>query len=151
MITAGTASNQLARLVGKWRTTGKMLGGPDADKTFSGSDIYRWLPGERFLQHIWNVRMPEGRRRGVEIFGHDASGGRIFAHAYDADGSFTPSEVTFRDRQLFIRSEHLSFEGTIAANRAFISGRWSTATGATPVMDVRLVRQQSRQRSPYER
>lgn len=115
---------------------GTMLGGPDIGKPFSGSDLYRWLPGKTFLQHTWNVRMPDGLHRGVEIFGFDPESKTIYAHAYDADGSLTTSRVAFRGNRFRIAADELSFEGRIDGSGRSMAGIWSTTGDAEPVMEV---------------
>ncbi len=133
-------TRQLDRLVGRWRTTGTMLAGPDAGRSFSGSDVYRWLPGSTFLEHTWRVRMPDSPHRGVEIFGLAADRRSLFAHAYDADGSFTASSIAFRGRTLLIHGPELSFEGRFSADGDAMTGQWSTTADASPVMTVNFVR-----------
>lgn len=140
MTTRANALRQLERFVGRWRTTGVLFDGPDAGRRFSGSDVYRWLPGDSFLQHTWNVRMPDGHHRGLELFGFDPETAGIFAHAYDADGTFTASRIAFRGRAFTITGDALSFAGRFSADGDAMSGQWSTTEGAHPVMQVDFVR-----------
>lgn len=115
-----------------------MLSGPDNGKTFAGYDIYKWLLGNRFLQHTWNVRMPDGLHRGIEIFGFDPGRRIIFAHAYDANGSLVSSQVAFRGNRIRIVSDQSSFEGLLDRSGSSIAGVWFTTEGAQPVMEVSL-------------
>lgn len=135
-----TALTQLDKLVGRWQTKGTMLSGPDSGKAFSGSDIYKWLAGGGFLQHTWSVRMPDGAHRGLEIFGYDPSRKGIFAHAYDADGTFTPSAISFRGSKFVIGGALLSFRGGFSKSGDALTGIWSTTDGAVPVMELTLRR-----------
>ena len=131
-----TALSQLNKLVGTWRTRGTMLSGPDSGKPSSGSDIYKWLPGNTFLQHTWNVRMPDGQRRGIEILGFDPERKTIYAHAYDADGSLTSSRVAFHGNTFQIVDDQMSFKGRIDKSGTSMSGTWSTTDNADPIMEV---------------
>ena len=71
MVTRKVALRQLNKLVGSWQTSVTVLAGPDSGKPISGFNSYKWLPGEMFLQHTWNVRIPDGLHRGVEIYNYD--------------------------------------------------------------------------------
>ena len=140
MRTRTIALRRLRMLEGQWRTTGRMLCGDHAGKRFAGSDRYRWLPGGMFLQHTWNVRMPDGIHRGLEILGFDPDAGVVFAHAYDADGSLTSSQLGFHGNAFRISGGALAFEGRVSATGDSIAGTWSAAEDGTPVMDVQLRR-----------
>lgn len=132
------ALRQLDKLAGGWRTRGVMRAGPDKGKSFSGADRYMWLPGGNFLQHTWNVRMPDGLHRGVEILGFDSDSKTIFAHAYDADGSLTVSQIAFRGSTIRILGARLSFRGRFDGTGTAVTGTWSTTDDAEPAMDVNL-------------
>lgn len=135
-----TTLEQLARLAGSWRTTGRMRLGASAGLSFAGSDRYHWLPGGVFLQHGWKVRMPDGLHQGLEILGFDPAARGTFAHAYDADGSVTLSTLRFRGDALHIAGPQLVFKGRFDGDGSMLSGTWSTTADGTPVMDVTLRR-----------
>lgn len=130
------ALSQLNKLVGSWETSGTMLSGPDSGKTFSGSDTYQWLPGNTFMQHRWDVLMPDGPHRGIEIFGFHPEDQAIFAHAYDSDGSFSSSRVMFRGSQFLIETDALRFEGALDGSGRSMTGTWSTVDNGELVMEV---------------
>jgi hypothetical protein len=134
------ALSQLNKLVGSWRTSGTVLAGPDSGKPFSGSDTYKWLPGGMFLQHTWNVKMPDGLHRGVEIFGYDSDKKTLFAHAYDADGTLTLSLISIQDRRFAVEGGQLNFEGSFSSDGDALTGTWATTEGADPVMKLSLKR-----------
>jgi hypothetical protein len=140
MPTRKVALRQLNKLVGSWQTSVTVLAGPDSGKPISGFDSYKWLLGEMFLQHTWNVRIPDDLHRGVEIYSYDPDLQTIFAHAYNADGTLTPSLISIQGRRFVIEGGQLSFEGSFSTDGDTLTGTWSTKEGAAPIMKLTLRR-----------
>ncbi|MFC4555284.1 hypothetical protein [Georgenia faecalis] len=85
------------RLVGTWRTTGRITGGGEHDgATFSGVDVYEWFPGERQMVHRVDVEIFGGRTEAMEFLTPRAgSADTIDQASFDADGTVEHTVGTF--------------------------------------------------------
>lgn len=80
---------RMSRLVGTWRTEGRIVDGGDHDgQSWGGHDIYEWFPGERQLVHRVDVRISGERKESIEVFTpRDGSPDTFDQTSFDADGS----------------------------------------------------------------
>ncbi|MBT2484268.1 MULTISPECIES: hypothetical protein [unclassified Microbacterium] len=80
--------NQMDRLVGTWRSTGRFVGGDNAGDEWSGYDIYEWFPGRHHMVHRVDVEIFGGRKEAIEIFTPRAGSSTEFDQtSFDADGT----------------------------------------------------------------
>lgn len=79
---------KMSRLVGTWRSTGRLLGGEQAGEEWSGYDIYEWFPGQRQMVHRVDVQIFGGRKEAIEIFTpREGSSTEFDQTSFDADGT----------------------------------------------------------------
>lgn len=88
---------QMSRLVGTWRTEGRIFGGGEHEgSTWHGYDIYEWFPGERHLVHRVDVQIFGGRKEAIEVFTpRDDPPDTFDQTSFDADGSIERSVGSF--------------------------------------------------------
>jgi hypothetical protein len=136
-------------LLGRWRTSGEVLGddGSAVVATFAGTDAYRRL-GDAFVVHEADVRMPEGRMQGVEIIGPwDADAGSFRTTAYDAGGTVDHATADAGPEGWTFRAGAGTAQALLRADPdgRRLHGEWARTTdgGATwtPWMRLTLVRQ----------
>lgn len=79
---------KMNRLVGTWRSTGRLLAGENAGDEWSGYDIYEWFPGQRQMVHRVDVEIFGGRKEAIEIFTPRAGSSTEFDQtSFDGDGT----------------------------------------------------------------
>jgi hypothetical protein len=78
------------RLVGTWRTEGRMLDGDGA--TWVGHDIYEWFPGGQHLVHRVDVEIFGTRKEAMEFLTpRKGSPDTVDQVSFDADGAVEKS------------------------------------------------------------
>ncbi len=130
--------------IGTWNTTGEVL------KTKSGTpgilsatDIYRWLPGRRFIVHDVDARFDGQPTRSMEVIGFDASKQKYFAQSYDDQGSMEGFVVALEARRWSIKGKTVRFNGSFNAQKNRLSGLWErkeSKSGWRPWINIELVR-----------
>jgi hypothetical protein len=136
----------LNRLVGTWRTEGRIIDGGEHDgRTWGGYDIYEWFPGERQLVHRVDVQISGSRKEALEIFTpRDDSADTFDQTSFDADGSVERAVGSFDAEGRYhndldqVRAT-LTFEGDDAM-RTLWETRREDGTWAD-WMDVRFIRE----------
>lgn len=122
------AANRMSRFeifIGVWNTTGDVLATEKAPATtLVATDIYRWLPGNRFIAHEADARFGGKPTRSLEILGHDAKKRKHFAHAYDDQGVAEVFEVELAGRRWRIHGATTRFDGRFDASHATMRGLW---------------------------
>lgn len=116
---------KMGRLVGTWRSAGRLLAGERAGEEWSGHDIYEWFPGERQMVHRVDVEIFGGRKEALEVFTpREGSSTEFDQTSFNADGTVEravgrfDSEGRYRYEGEGIRAT-LSFEGDDQ-----MRGRW---------------------------
>lgn len=136
---------RLSRLVGTWRTEGRIIDGGEQDgQTWAGHDIYEWFPGERQLVHRVDVQIFGARKESIEIFTpRDDSADTFDQTSFDADGSIERAVGSFDAEDRYhndagVVHAMLRFEGDDAMRTRWEmqgeDGTW------TDWMDVRFTR-----------
>lgn len=87
---AGIAAFQ--PLIGTWATSGRTVGGV----TIEGSDVYEWLPGERFVVHHVDVRMGGQQVNVLEVIG-EPDGDAFLMRSFDHQGGTAVMRATVDD------------------------------------------------------
>jgi predicted enzyme related to lactoylglutathione lyase len=78
-------SESFAAIIGRWTTTGHVVGEPPV--TVQGSDVYELLPGGHYLLHHVDVAVGDTRVRAIEVIGErDDAEGCYLARSFDRDG-----------------------------------------------------------------
>jgi len=152
--TPSTAHKHLERLRGTWSTRGEMLKSNVAGKTFRGKDTYAWLPGDKFLLHSWNVQMPDGRKKGIEVIGFDRKTRGITSHSFDSDGNASRMKVQVRGDEYRLLGDVVRFSGRFNPDGTELGGLWELKgkKGWEPWMQVTLTtRRRRRQGLPARR
>jgi hypothetical protein len=85
----GTLHKSMSRLVGTWRTEGRIVDGGEHDgATWAGHDIYEWFPGEQQMVHRVDVEIFGGRKEAMEFFTPRPGSRDTFDQvSFDADGT----------------------------------------------------------------
>jgi hypothetical protein len=109
MSNSATRSERLSAIVGRWKTSGYVIG--DSRLPVEGSDIYDVLPGGHFLVHHIDVTVGEEKVRAIEIIGEpDPESDAYLARSFDSEGNFEVMKLRIDDDGAF----HFSGGGEIA-------------------------------------
>jgi hypothetical protein len=97
---AGTPDKRLQAIVGRWQTSGYVIGEPDLPVV--GIDNYEALPGGYFVVHYVDVIVGDRHVQAIEIIGEpDAASGGFLARSFDSDGNTELMLVTIDDDGVF--------------------------------------------------
>jgi hypothetical protein len=89
-------ANQLASIVGHWRTEGHVIA--EMPVPVRGSDVYELFPGGHFLIHHVDVTVGDKPVRAIEVIGERDDETRVrLARAYDDNGEMTLMQVRIDD------------------------------------------------------
>lgn len=81
----GPEHQRLAAFVGNWTFEGEMKPGPmGPGGKMTGTDSISWVPGNFFIQRLYQGKSPMGEMQGLEILGYDAA---KKVYTFDAFGS----------------------------------------------------------------
>ncbi len=70
----GPEHQRLAAFVGNWTFEGEMKPGPmGPGGKMTGTDRIDWVPGNFFIQRLYEGKSPIGEMQGLEILGYDAA------------------------------------------------------------------------------
>ena len=70
----GPEHQRLAAFVGNWTFEGEMKPGPmGPGGKMTGTDRIDWVPGNFFIQRLYQGKSPIGEMQGLEILGYDAA------------------------------------------------------------------------------
>ena len=146
----GPEHEQLAVLVGRWRTEGWTWETPSAPVArIDAIDTYEWLPGKFALLHRVHARVGDQQVEGAEIVGFDP-GRRTYVTQYFGSDGPNAYEARFveGDGALVwtMLSETDRFRGTFNGERTVITGHWDALDDDSiwhPWMDLTLTRQPS--------
>jgi predicted enzyme related to lactoylglutathione lyase len=92
----------LDRLVGTWRSEGRVVGGDGAGDTWGGVDVYEWFPGGAHLVHRVDVEIFGGRTEALEFFTPRPDGDEFDQVSYDGDGRVSRAIGSFDDRGRYL-------------------------------------------------
>jgi hypothetical protein len=140
----GPAHARLARFVGTWDTTGRLVDGPSgAAGALVAVDRYEWMPGGFFLLHHVDGRLGDAAVRALEVIGWDDARGAYRTWAFDEAGTAATYEARLDGRAWTIVGATERFAGTFDEAGDTLRGRWERDAGDgewRPWMDVTLVR-----------
>src|SRR5262245_16866138 len=88
--TPGPEYRPLDALIGRWMTTGHIVGSDGAPAaSITASDIYEWAPGRFFILHTAYGTIGEQGVGGIEMIGYDAETRRFHTTFFDRQGHVT--------------------------------------------------------------
>lgn len=117
--------DQLHRLVGRWKTEGKIgATATSPEVKIMGTDTYEWLPGEYFLLHKVDVWVGDDRNETFEVIGFDQQTGKYTMQHYDNKGNSGTMTATFENEVWTFQGETLRFTGGFKNNDKEFSGTW---------------------------
>lgn len=92
----GREQELLASIVGRYQVHGYNEPAAHGERrvTVTGSQEYRWVPGEFFVRGHWDHRFGERVHQGVSLLGFEPEHGVHFAHHYDNLGYARTYTVT---------------------------------------------------------
>jgi hypothetical protein len=93
-----TAEHQrLAAFVGNWTIEGEMKAGPtEARGRITATDRSAWVPGNFFVQRLYEGKSPMGEGRGLEILGYDAVRKVYTYNTFDSVGTVGSGTMTVK-------------------------------------------------------
>ncbi|PBB65931.1 hypothetical protein CK228_24660 [Mesorhizobium sp. WSM4312] len=127
-------------LVGGWNTTIKMLGSDDDGTLSHAEDVYRWMPGNRFLLHDVHAVLKDGEMTGLEIISPSGRPGEFATRSYDSNGHILDARMTLNEGNWESVSETQRFRGRIAQDGQSANGQWQRLRSGRwePWMQVEL-------------
>ena len=97
---ARTPDKRLQAIVGRWQTSGYVIGEPDLPVV--GVDNYEALPGGYFVVHYVDVIVGDRHVQAIEIIGEpDTASGGFLARSFDSDGNTELMLLTIDDDGVF--------------------------------------------------
>ena len=83
----GPEHQRLGAFVGNWTFEGEMKPGPmGPGGKLTGTDRITWVPGNFFIQRLYQGKSPMGEMQGLEILGYDAAKNVYTFNAFDNMG-----------------------------------------------------------------
>jgi hypothetical protein len=135
---------QLNKFVGRWNTEGKILATDTTPEiNISGTDTYKWLPGEFFLLHKVDVLIGEDKNETFEIIGYDEEKEKYTMQHFDNKGNSGFMTATFSDGTWVFLGETLRFTGGFKKEGKEFSGIWERSPDSknwTHFMDIKLTK-----------
>lgn len=141
------AINRMSRFqifIGTWNTSGEVLeteAGPAS--TLTATDIYRWLPGNKFIVHEVDARFGPDIARSMEVMGFDSTTKKFFARSFDDQGATELYDVDLSGKKWNIRGKALRFTGRFNQRGDRLTGLWEMKgkkSGWQPWIKLLLVR-----------
>ncbi|RZA14700.1 MAG: DUF1579 domain-containing protein [Proteobacteria bacterium] len=89
----GPSHRLLEAFVGTWKVEGDTHGEGNKDEAY-GTEIYRWLDGEFFLEYHWDRTISGKRHTGLGVVGYDDFKQKYMTRNFDNLGFFREYETT---------------------------------------------------------
>ena len=122
------AKNRMSRFeifIGTWNTTGDVLATSSAPATtLVATDVYRWLPGGRFIVHDVDARFGADVARSMEVIGWDQARRKHVARSYDDKGASEEFDVELTGRRWRIHGASARFDGKFSKSGDRLTGLW---------------------------
>ena len=130
--------------IGTWNTTGEVLAtDSSAASTLVATDVYRWLPGRRFIVHDVDARFGGEVSRSMEVMGYDSKRRKHVSRSFDDRGVSEEFDLVLGGRRWRISGATVRFDGRFSKGGDRLSGLWelkSKKSGWQPWIDLKLVR-----------
>jgi len=135
---------QFEIFIGTWNTNGNVLAIGDAPATtLSATDIYRWLPGKRFIVHEVDARFGQDVSRSMEIMGYDLQQKKYLSRSYDDQGASELFDIELSRKRWRIFGKSVRFSGNFDAEGNELSGLWEMKASKRswkPWIELKLIR-----------
>ncbi|MGH3586212.1 MAG: hypothetical protein ACRDQ0_07790 [Pseudonocardia sp.] len=137
-------------LIGAWDSSGQTVERPgEPSVSIEGSDVYEWLPGERFVVHHVDVRMGGAQVNVLEVIGERDGDGHLM-RSFDHTGGTALMRATRDDAGVWTfagSTERARLE--VAEDGASMAATWERHVdgGWEHWMDMRFRRRPDSQRS----
>lgn len=116
---------EFKKLVGKWKTEGKVLATKDSpEMRIEGTDTYEFMLSGFFILHRADVMMGNERSQTFEIIGFDSQNNQATLEHYNNHGASGKMTGTFTDNELKIIGESLRFMGKLNNSNNQLLGTW---------------------------
>lgn len=130
--------------IGTWNTSGNVLAVRDAPATvLSATDIYRWLPGKRFIVHDVDARFGRAVSRSMEVMGYDLQQKKYVSRSYDDQGVCEIFDIELSRKRWRISGRSVRFSGSFDSRGDKLTGLWemkSSGSKWTPWIELELAR-----------
>jgi hypothetical protein len=145
---AGPEHEQLAALVGRWKTDGWTNEAPQLPASrIQAIDTYEWLPGRLALLHRVDAYVGDERVEAAEIIGYDPARRTYITQYFGSDGPSTYEASFCHEYGALVwrmRSETERFTGMFSHDGNTIAGHWELLdddAGWRPHMDIMLTKE----------
>jgi hypothetical protein len=120
----GPEHQRLAAFVGNWTFEGDMKPGPmGPGGKMTGADRIDWVPGNFFIQRLYQGKSPMGEMQGLEILGYDAAKKVYTFNSFDSMGMRGSGTLT-------VKGNTWTSTGTATMGTAVIHDRCTMDFGA---------------------
>ena len=120
------AISSLEDFVGIWTVSGQ--NGPlvpdDPMTRITGTEIYEWLEGDKFMTYRWNRSFGKDKHSGLGVFGYDDGRRELFAQFYDNLGFTRRYTVTVFDGRMQLEGSRE--RATIAIDQNVMNIFWQS-------------------------
>jgi hypothetical protein len=110
-------------LIGAWATSGRTVEGV----TIEGSDVYEWLPGERFVVHHVDVRMGGQQVDVLEVIG-EPDGDAFLMRSFDRQGGTAVMRASVDDAGVWTFAGPTE-RATLVVADSTMSAKWERNVG----------------------
>lgn len=118
-------STEFKKLIGKWKTVGRILATDNnTEMKIAGTDTYELILGGFFILHKADVMMGNERSQTLEIIGLDETDNHATLEYYNNQGSSGKMTGTLKSNELKIRGKMLRFRGQLNDSENQINGTW---------------------------
>ena len=120
----GPEHQRLAAFVGNWTFEGDVKPGPmGPGGKMTGTDRIDWVPGNFFIQRLYQGKSPMGEMQGLEILGYDAAKKVYTFNSFDSMGMRGSGTLT-------VKGNTWTSTGTATMGTAVIHDRCTMDFGA---------------------
>ena len=118
-------NTEFKKLIGKWKTEGRILATDNnPEMKIVGTDTYELILGGFFILHKADVMMGNEKSQTFEIIGLDETDNQATLEHYNNQGSSGKMTGTLKSNELKINGKALRFRGQLNNNENQIDGRW---------------------------
>lgn len=118
-------STEFKKLIGKWKTEGRILATDNnPEMKIAGTDTYELILGGFFILHKADVVMGNEKSQTFEIIGLDETGNQATLEHYNTQGSSGKMTGTLKSNELKINGKVLRFRGQLNDSENQINGTW---------------------------
>ena len=122
-------NNPFLRLIGTWKTKGKVLqSGSSSESILIGTDSYELILSGHYILHKADVLMGSEKTETFELIALDGRDSKTKMQYYNSKGESGFMMGTIRKNDFQIDGDNLKFRGKLNDDNTLIVGKWFVKT-----------------------